>query len=454
MRYLWRRYRRTLYVFIAFALVIATYVPIFTPQIALAATGALLEPRSIQMSDSSPSGNATITTGVGSGTNVDYKVTIGNTDAFSSLVINFCDNSPIIGDTCLNTTAYPSETSPGDMSVSAAAIGTSTNGGAPTTTCSNGNTVGGTGWTLSSPNSYTVVLSSSGSNPICAGGTQTFVLTGITNPDLAYSFYARIYTYASDSPTTATPTAYSSPTTPGSYVDYGGIALATVTPITITAKVQESLSFCIASTAFANWTPGDCSSTQIASNPPSLALGTNVNGNIILTPGTVFSADDYMQLSTNATNGATVYMHTGNTCGGLSVNGGTDNCPIQAVGDYSGNTGGQTGAYDLTTAAAANVALFGLQVQASTKGSDTTSGLSGIGSLTPNTTYNDGTSTDYGMNDTATTGVAGTYGTVISSTTAPCYLVNQVIQFAADSALTTPAGIYTANLSLIATGNF
>lgn len=454
---IWRRYQRMIYVFAVALLIIWTYVPIFTPQTADALTNQFLH-RSIQMSDSSPSNNSTITTGVGSGTGVTYKFTIENADAFNSLAINFCDNSPIIGDTCLNTTEFPGETSPGNMSVSSAALGTGAN--APTTTCSggSGNTVGGTGWSLSTPNPYTVLLTSGGSNTICGGSvaspqTQTFVLTGITNPDLAESFYARIYTYSSNTPGSASPTAYSSPTTPGTYLDYGGVAMSTTTVITITAKVQESLSFCVTSAAYATWTTtGDCSDPNVASHSPSATLGSVVGTNIVLTPEVKSTATDTFQLSTNATSGATINMHNSNTCGGLSTNGGVDSCPIQAVGDYVG-TGGQTNTFDLNTADTDDVAMFGAQLGTATDGTAVISGLAGTGSLTDLAPY-DGTGTLYGMNDTATTGVVGTYGNEIAYTTTPCYLLTDTISFGADSALTTPAGIYSANLSLIATGAF
>lgn len=468
MEKIWQSYKRIVYVFIVGSLLVGAYVPLFSSGTASALTQNQLEPRSIQMSDSSPSNNATISTGVGSGTGVTYKFTISNIDPFNSLAINFCDNSPIIGDTCLlssgtqNGYAFTGQTSPGQMSVSSAALGTGAN--APTTTCSGGagNTVGGTGWSLTHTNSYTIFLTSGGSNTVCGGtvgspATQTFTLTGITNPQLAYSYYARIYTYSSNAPTSATPTNYTAANSPGTYVDYGGIALSTVTTITITAKVQESLSFCVTSATYATWTTtGDCSDPNVSTHSPSMTLGNVVGSNVILQPEQKATGTDTFQLSTNATNGATINMHSSNTCGGLSVNGGTDLCPISAIGDYEATGGGggtQTSTYDLNTADTADVAVFGMQLGTATTGTNHVSGLSGTGSLSDIAPYN-GSGTLYGMNDTSGTGVVGTYGNEVANTTAPCYLLTNTISFGATSALTTPAGIYTANISLIATGAF
>ena len=417
------------------------------------------------MSDSGASGNATIATGVGSGTNVTYKVSIANINSFQSIIINFCDNSPIVGDTCLNTTEYPGETSPGNMNV------TGSNSSFPasasvtpiSTTCGNGHEVGGTGWTATALNAYTVELTSDGSHAICAGSvgspqTQVFSISGITNPDVVEPFYGRIYTYTDDSPATD---GYTGPigSAVGTYLDYGGIALATTQVISITARVEEILEFCVSGDAQNStvnpaagnpWSPGDCSSTQ-ASISPALTLGTTVGDTVVLTPEHVWTGEDYFQLSTNAGNGAVIYMHSSNTCGGLSADGGTDNCPIQAAGDYSGNSG-ETSAYNFTTAANNDAALFGMQLGSSSDGTD--GSANGVGSLSDVTTYNTGNNAFYGMDDSATTGVTGTYGNEIASTTGACYLVNDYLIFAATSSLSTPAGIYSTNISLVATGSF
>jgi hypothetical protein len=110
-----------------------------------------------------------------------------------------------------------------------------------------------------------------------------------------------------------------------------------------------------------------------------------------------------------------------------------------------------------------------------------TSSVGTVGTITPNGTYYDenhcgadsantpcplgnGT-TWYGMDSLSTAAnggtpasnignVTSTFGSTVASSTGPVYHFDNEYQFAATAALTTPAGIYSANMSLIATGTF
>ena len=263
------------------------------------------------------------------------------------------------------------------------------------------------------------------------------VFGGVSKP--VGTFYGRMYTYA-DSTFGSTSTAYTSPTVLGNYMDYGGIALSTNQIITITARVQEQLTFCVSGAAPATWTTtSDCSDAQ-AAVAPALILGhgapTAILDNSATDTGTVYS-----QISTNALFGAAVAMRNSNTtCGGLSADGGVT-CGIPAA-----NGGANTPA-----AITPGTAAFGMSV---TNG---TLGTGGIGTVTADANYNDGTATHYGM-DTETVAdpgaVTGTFGDRVIYTNSPCYRINNAYTFAATASLTTPAGIYTANMDLIATGTF
>jgi hypothetical protein len=180
----------------------------------------------------------------------------------------------------------------------------------------------------------------------------------------------------------------------------------------------------------------------------------------VLDSSQVDTGSVYTQLSTNATSGAVINMHNSNTsCGGLSANGGTT-CAIPPI-----NSGSNAGA----SAMAAGTAAFGLFVSDSTADP-----ANGNGTITPMGIYHNASHvtipTDlwYGM-DTATSlgantsprptitytgGVGSTFGSTVAYSTAPMYRVENTYVFAATAALTTPAGIYTANLSMIATGQF
>jgi hypothetical protein len=99
----------------------------------------------------------------------------------------------------------------------------------------------------------------------------------------------------------------------------------------------------------------------------------------------------------------------------------------------------------------AGTAGFGLFVAASSNNT------TGTGTIAPVAPYNGNGHTTissdlfYGMNGT---NVTSTYGDVIASSSAPLSLTNNRLVFAATAALTTQAGIYTVNESLIVTGTF
>ena len=420
-----RRYQRIAYTMAAIAVFFGVAIPAFKPQ--LAAASIQLTSRSITMSDSGQSGGA-ITTGVGSGTNATYAFKFTTSSTAQSMIIDFCNSSPVISDNCA---------APVGMNVAAAVLAGIT-----------GN-ITAAGYTVTATASQ-VRITKGATGTAFAAGIQSFSLSGLTNPaSVLYgglvkpvgTFYARMYTYA-DTTYGATTTAYASPTAPGDYRDYGGIALSTNQIITISARVQEQLTFCVSGANTTTWsTTFDCSDSQ-AAVAPALLLGhgtpTAILDNSAVDTGTVYS-----QISTNATFGAAIAMRESNTAcptGGLSADGGIT-CAIPAV-----NGGG-----NVPSAIVAGTAAFGLYV------ANGTLGVSGVGTLLADTNYNDGITTHYGM-DTETVAdpgsVIGTYGDRVAYTTAPCYRLNDAYTFAATASLTTPAGIYTANMDLIATGTF
>lgn len=351
------------------------------------ASAAQLGARSIELSDSSPSGNAAIPSGVGSGTNVTYKVMFTTSASMQSAVIDFCGNTPLIEDTSCGVPT-------GMVTTGAAAAG----------------------YTVTTPNAHQVKLSLASA---AAAGAQTITLTGITNPTATGSLYARITTYADAAFGGGDP--YVSDTNVGTYVDYGGVAMAIAQPIMITARVMESLSFCT-SAAAVSLTPSFCT----GETDPNITLGHGTNK--ILDSTAVDTAPVYSLLSTNAQSGATIRMHTNTSCGGLSRDGGTT-CDIAPVGTLAAITNGQ--------------AKFGVRT------SDGTAVSGGTGTATLDPTY--ASTTDYAM-DTA--GVTGAYGDDMASTAGAVNGVNVTYTFGASASNTTPAGIYTTNESLIATGTF
>jgi hypothetical protein len=431
------------------------------------AQAAQLSYRSIQLSDSSPS-NGTFPAGVGSGLNVTYKVSFKAATNASSMVIDFCQNDPIISDTCDAITG---------MSVTTAAID-------PTNT---GN-ITSAGWSITNTNAPNprIKLAKGSGSQITANTQENFKLTGITNPSSINSatkgtFYARIYTWFSNDWKDSTGTkAYTTATavSGSGYLDYGGIALSVDSVINITARVQETLTFCVSGNDPNNWTnTGDCGDTavtNIAQNgPPNIILG-HGTPTAVLEPTLIDYANIWTQLSTNATNGAVVNMHSSIPCGGLSADHDVNvpasgTCSIPAI-----NGGANTG----PIAMVAGTAAFGVAINVYTP--TTQAGPAAIGTLTPTTPYYSAanynftgnvpnTATTYfGMDNTTATAfnttptnassyngaVTGLFGSTVLTAGGPISRVDARYTFAATSSLTTPAGIYTANLSLIATGTF
>ena len=112
--------------------------------------------------------------------------------------------------------------------------------------------------------------------------------------------------------------------------------MSTVSVISITARVQEQLTYCVTTAAYSTWTTtGDCSDTAVGGNPPTIILG-HGSPVALLDASTVDMKTLTTQLSTNATNGVVVRMRNSNTtCGGLSSDGGTT-CSIPAQNSGSG----------------------------------------------------------------------------------------------------------------------
>ena len=330
-----------------------------------------------------------------SATGVTYLFTLTVPDAAKSMVVDFCMNSPIIGGSCTTTN---------DVVASSATF----------TNVSNMST-----WSLGSAGATTVKITSG--TATTAGQTLSFSLSGITNPTTNGSFYARIYTY-SDSTYGSSGTAYSSPTAIGTNVDYGGFALSTANNITITATVMETLTFCVSG---ATMTSG-C----VGMSTPSLVLG-HGSPQVIDSTATD-TATAYTQISTNAQSGVVVRAENSNACGGLSRNGGST-CDIVAANSGSSSAPSAT--------IAAGTAAFGMYA---TPGSG----------LTAANPYASGGSTFYGMDTTGGTGVTSTYGSQVMSSTSVLNNINSTLTFAASAATTTPAGVYSATMTLICTGTF
>lgn len=377
--------RRAGYSLASLGLLLGMIVPSVLPAFASAAQ---LSSRSVALSSSAAGA-----------TNVSYEVKFTAATAAGGIVLEFCNDSPIPGQTC---------TPPVGFTAASAATATA------------GYAISGT------PTANVVKLTKT----IAASDVVDFTLTGLTNPTAATTsstgLYTRILTY------NGTFTGYTDSTTIGTPLDQGGVALAITSAIGVSAAVRESMTFCVSGQAPTK----DCSGT----NSPSMTLGEAVGSEKALSATAVSTGNVFAQLSTNAVNGAIVSLKSDATsCGGLYLNGDTSKCYLAPQTTPTSST------------INAGDAKFGLTVGSVTDPSDATSTS---GSLLPSGNYD---SSHYFIDYAAGngSGVTSTYGSpVFNSNSQPVNNKNIQMTFGASVSNTTPAGKYGATLNLIATGTF
>ncbi len=391
--------RRLGFSFAAVGVLFGMVAPSLLPAFASAAT---LSSRSMAMSSS-----ASAATGV----SYDLTFTAGTSiTSGGGVAIEYCSNSPLIGDACTAPTGFDASAATlTDVKV------------ATTSLASNKGTI------VASTNH--VVWTAATGGTFSASQSVEIILAGITNPSTANSnLYARVTTYTN----TSNLGGFTGGATLGTYADYGAIATSITNSIGVSAAVLETMTFCVSGVAP---TKG-CGTGPSPTVPttPSLTLG---HGSpLALDASEVDTGTVYAQLSTNAASGAIVTMTNDTGCGGLKRTGATG-CDIPAIGSTA------TAIPTLSTGG------FGLNISSSSIAQ--TGAGEGFGTITPAILYGNATSTNYGMDSTA---VSGPYGDPIFSSTAPVANLNVPLQFGAAAATTTPAGLYKANMNLIATGTY
>ncbi|MGB4957442.1 MAG: hypothetical protein WBO49_03260 [Candidatus Saccharimonas sp.] len=268
------------YAVLAVTLVLAAVAPAF-------ASAAQLTERSAELSSSSK--DAT-------GVSYAFTFTADNTSA-GALVVDFCSDSPLVGETCAVPTGFNVSTSGNVTGAGASKLGT---------------------WTA---NKAMVTLA-------VASGTNTFTITGVHNPSSAGTIYARIVTYNNGTNAQA----YVSNNLGSGVVDQGSVALAITDSIGVSGAVLETMTFCAASVAIT----ANCANAS--GNLPNLTLGEGTPK--ALTSASLSTGDVYTQLSTNAASGAVVRIKSGNAnCSGLALNGDCTN-QIAAAGTTGTFTAG------------------------------------------------------------------------------------------------------------------
>jgi hypothetical protein len=372
------------------ALLVATIVPALVPSLVAAAT---VTDRSIALSSSSKSA-----------TDVTYELKFTPVAAADAFGIDFCNDTPIVGEACTAPTGMVT-TSATSATAGFTDVDDVTNGG--------------------NHNTLRVVSTST----MAAGTPVTVDIDHITNPSTTDPLYARIVTYDGGSATATTDAEAYTSTVPGTHKDDGGVAISITDTVGVSGAVLESMTFCAANQTITK----DCGDAATTGHEPILKLGETVGGTKALVPGTTSTGDIYTQISTNAATGAVVWLKSGVACGGLKRVG-VSTCDILPSTDGIG----------------ANDAEFGVKTAATATDSD----INASGTYQATNSYNSSTYLLNWVSGNAT-GVSSTYGDQILNTDSkPVNNKNMQLTFGAQANNTTPAGLYSADLSLIATGKF
>lgn len=302
MKFTQKYWQRSVHVAITIVLSVAALSAV-VPQTAHAY--GLLSNRSIMLSSTANGAN-----------NTAYQVsftTTTNNQNIGSVVVEFCANSPILGDSC----SLPD--------------GFNTNYSSLSLTGVSGNITGMSVDTTNSTVNKVVLTRVAGQ---VANGPVTFALgdgvtNGISNPTTYNTtFYARIMTFSSTD---------GSGDESADSIDAGGIALSTANQLNVTAKVQEALSFCV-------YTQDTC-----IDGGNAVALG-DVNG-VLESTTTTYTSSAKFDVSSNAVSGVSVRLKGdtlksgsfdispyGNACTTDSTSSGTERFGLRMSGLGAGVT--------------------------------------------------------------------------------------------------------------------
>ncbi len=418
--------KRTTALLQAGALVIAAMLPALL--LSNSASGDQLTNRYIDMSATQTSAGSGRDGGDAAGQNVTYTVAFDLATAHSNLegiVIQFCSDSPIIGDGCAQATGI-------GLDLSSATVSQNTLGATAD--------IDPSGWTVTNGDDDLIILDDATGISGSVGNTVAFDIDGITNPTSTGAFYARILTY--DVNTNAT--GYTAGN-PGSNIDDGGIALAVANELTVTARVQEVLEFCIGTevdSSLAYATGEDCG--DVSGTDLDLEV---VDSNSIATTSTIDTPNDGIaMIRTNASSGAVMYYKAeqDTASGQLKIAGSA--CSGTDLDDPCFNSVGTTRAV-----IAAGTEDFGLAL----KERVTTTG-GATDSIVCDADYRgDGTAgctgavagNNYAWDD------SGAFDTLASSS-GPVDDELVALEFAATASPTTPTGLYTVTANFVTTATY
>lgn len=405
---------------------------------------------------------------VNAATITDRKITLGSSKVSTSttydvsfkpvttttilgFVVDFCQNSPLIGNSCTKTNGVTAIPVTGTVNVSHTGAT-----GSPVAF-----TVNDPAGTTNDGNQLVLTHATTGLGPITAGTPITFSFTA-TNPSATGTFYARILTYS----TAAGATGYTD-TAPGTRLDDGGVALSTANQLTVSARVQEQLQFCVGTTTVDDATTSvsaDCATAFTGSAGNSVDMGVLDNSAVYVSgPSNAATGDNGVNgaamVRTNANGGVIVSFFpeagTGiNHTRALRVSGAT--CTADVFPSTS-NTDQCFNSADITQATfTAGTEKFGMTIGGVNCGSTTAYACSftgGTNKLTRDANYDGngtatyGTSQGFAWHENATATTIATSSSVVDDEVL-------MLKFGGTANITTPTGLYNVTSTYIATATF
>jgi hypothetical protein len=393
--------RKPVNLFTVIVLAVSTFFPVI--EYGVAHAYGLVTTRTIGISSASNAASNATTT-------YSPSFNVATTGVVAGMVVDFCSNDPIIGDTCTAPTGF-------------------TVGGSPTigTVTTTGQT--GLTWSAASANSgRTLELTTTGSatGSVASGANVNFTVLNVQNPTTLGTYYARIFTFATTGGPAAWVTASATGNSTTGAIDAGGIALSTAQSITITAKVQEQLTFCV-------YILGSC-----GAGGSSVTLG-NTQG-VLSTTGPYVDRNTDYSVQTNASGGAVVYLKGttltsgSNTIAAMGASAIASTAGTSQFGLCSFQTSGST----ITIDAPYNNVNCSTTTQTAGTGS-----TGGVGAPVAN----------FALDTNAVNGTTSTFGDNLANVVAGSAAVG-VIAFVGNISTTQIAGIYTTTFMIACTGTY
>ena len=300
----------------------------------------------------------------GAETTHDFEFDIGTSSSVGAFEFEYCENDPFPGESC---------DAPTGMDADSATLEDQT---------------GASGFSINTTSANTIVVTNSTPQSFDAEDEVTFDFDNVTNPTAANEeYFVRIYSYDTESL--------------GTVIDDGGLAFATAETVEVTARVQETLQFCV-------YTGNDCNDG-----------GTEANLGILNTAATE-TAESYFDVATNARNGVSV-QYIGSTLT-------SDGEVIDPVDD--GNGGFE--------AASTGTEQFGLRL--------TSIAATDSGTVLGDESGSYLTNGDYALNEDTPTEIATSGGPIASTT--------YTVEYMANVDALTPTGVYDTQFEYIATASF